>query len=135
LSGLGLGEGGHILDAGLLEGIKDFYDNAKGRFTVGLHGDTALGMRFARRLDRGGELFEGDGFVIEGNLVAVFDAEDDRLSVRGWGGFSFLGFGEVDLNLRLFFSEGGRDDEKISRIARMSMRDTTLTKRLRRLRV
>jgi hypothetical protein len=80
-----LGEGGHILDAGLLEGIEDFHDDAEGGFAVGLHGDTALGMRFAGRLDRSGQLVEGDGFVIEGNLVAVFDAEDDGFGGRSRG--------------------------------------------------
>jgi hypothetical protein len=59
-----LGEGGDILDAGLLEGVEDFYDDAEGGFAVGLQGDAALGMGFACGLDGGGELVEGDGFFV-----------------------------------------------------------------------
>jgi hypothetical protein len=31
-----LGEGGDILDAGLLEGVEDFHDDTEGGFAVGL---------------------------------------------------------------------------------------------------
>ena len=39
-----MGEGGDILDAGLLEGVEDFHDDAEGGFAVGLQGDAALGL-------------------------------------------------------------------------------------------
>lgn len=107
-----MGECRDVLQACSFKGIQNLDDDAEWRIAIGLERNWSVGLCVASSSQGFTERVEGGGFVVEGNLIGIFDPKDKRLGVFSGGGFSGLGVGEVDLKAGLGFPEVCGDDEK-----------------------